>query len=524
MTLLTTPRGCATRFAPFALAMIGAMLLPTLAAAQIGGVLNDAKRRAEDAAREAAETTVAKALFPLEEESASLRRMSLLMDNYQPRAFSDGSALARTDSGGFVLAPGSYRFQSESYCLKPGAYGRPGGNGYMSGEITGKLAPYLHDILANSYRRPDIHRDHIQSLIWGMIAGVKTTSMNTDAQAAAAALLTPQQILAVNGSDAFLPPELSSAALRKMPRSVRNVYNAHERLRRAAARPDVSFDELEAIAIRSGEAPRTDDDVPAGRWSWHPSGYFIRYKSDTYRRATADIIVPERAQIIRDAVGRISEMRFDNGDSVITTYADDAPISGRKYRGVVAFPIARVEIRSTDPATGAVRVAIADNGGHIFFNSESIREAGLDTRRLRHASFAAPVMAMLWQSPIPVINIDDINEANARREYYEERARRMTEPPSSEDISDLTDTDHYSDGIEAAFGDASDRYEWLIDHFERQNRALAYATSVIETLGDGEEEAAAPGHGLPVWDPSTESALPARSGYAQRLGLSGRSW
>ena len=506
-------------------AIVGAFLIPDIAAAQIGGILDDAKRRAENKAREAAETTVAKALFPLEQDNANLRRMSLLMDNYEPRVFSDSSDLARTASGGFVLAPGSYRFQSASYCLKPGAYGRPGGNGYMSGKITGKLAPHLHDILANSYGRPDIHRDHIQSLIWGMIAGVKVTNMNANAQAAASALLTPQQIVAIDGPDAFVPSDLSRTALRKMPRSVRNVFDAHERLRRAASRPDVSFDELEAIAIRGGEAPRTDDDVPAGQWSWHPDGYYIRYDSDTYRRATADIIVPERAEILRDAIGRISELRFANGDSVVTTYADDTPISGRKYRGVVAFPVVRVEIRSTNPATGAVRTAIADSGGHIFFNEESIREAAAETPTLRHASFAAPILAMLWQTPIPVINIDEINEANARREYYEERARRMTEPPTSEDIDDLTDMGHYSDGIEAAFGDASDRYEWLVDHFERQNRALAYATSVIESLGEGgEDEPAEPGHGLPVWEPSEESALPADTSYAQRLGLSGRSW
>ncbi len=506
-----------------ALLAVTAIIAAPPAAAQLGGVLNKAKKRAEQEVKEAAETTVAKAIFPLEQDSANLRRMSLLMDNYAPRSFDDMSGLARTATGGFALTPGTYRFQSESYCLKPGAYGRPGGAGYMSGEITGKLAQPLHNILANSYARPDIHRDHIQGLIWSMIAGVKVSNMKPEFQAAAAALLTPQEVVALSGPDAFIPPELSSRALRKLPRSARNAYDAHQRLRRAAARPETSFEDLERIAIRNGEAPVTDDDVPSGRWSWHPEGYFIRYASTSYRRATAEIVVPEAAEIIRDAVGRITELRFGNGDSVITTYADDTPISGRKYRGVVSFPIARVEIRSTDSATGALRIAVADQGGHIFFNSGSIRGATLQNPQFRHASFALPVSTMLWQTPIPVIDIDAINEANERREYYEERARRMSEPPSSEDIDDLTDMDHYSDGVEAAFGDASDRYEWLIDHFERQNRALAYATSLIETLGEDSEEPASDS-GLPLWEPSGESALPARDGYAQRLGLSGRSY
>ncbi len=517
MTLVTT---LIRSFAMLAAAT--AIIAAPPAAAQIGGILNQAKKRAEQEAKTAAETTVAKAIFPLEQNNANLRRMSLLMDGYAPQSYNDMSALERTATGGFLLAPGTYRFPSQSYCLKPGAYGQPGGAGYMSGELTGKLAHPLRDILANSYGHPDIPRNDIQGLIWSLIAGVNVSAMKPNYQTAAAALLTPQQIIALNGADAFVPPELSSRALRKLPRSARNAYNAHQRLRRAAARPDVSFDELERIAIREGVAPTTDDDVPSGRWSWHPDGYFIRYSSRGYSTATAEIVVPEAAEVIRDIVGRITELRFANGDSVLTTYADDTPISGRKYRGVVAFPVARVEIRSTDPATGAVRLAVADQGGHMFFNSDSIRGAALQTRQYRHASFA-PALPMLWQTPIPVIDIGAINEANERREYIEERARRMSEPPSSEDIDDLTDMGHYSDGIEAAFGDASDRYEWLIDHFERQNRALAYATSLIESLGEDSEEPA-PDTGLPVWEPSAESALPAREGYAQRLGLSGRSW
>jgi hypothetical protein len=517
MTLLTK----LIRSAAMLLAATAIIAAPP-AAAQLGGIVNQAKKRAEREARDAAETAVAKAIFPLEQDSANLRRMSVYMDRYTPRAYNDIGALERTASGGFALAPGTYRFESQSYCLKPGAYGRPGGAGYMSGELTGKLAPYLRDILANSYRRPDINRDHIQSLIWGLIGGVKISSMNADSRAAAAALLSPQQILALSGPDAFIPPQLSSRAMRKLPRSARNAYDAHQRLRLAAERPDVSFAELERIAIREGEAPTTDNDVPAGRWSWRPDGFFIRYSSNGYRRTTAEIVVPEAAEIIRDSIGRISDLRFGNGDSVITTYADDTPISKRKYRGVVSFPIARVEIRSTDPVTGAMRVAVADQGGHMFFNSNSIRGAALHTRQFSHAGFT-PILTMFMPTPIRVIDIGAINEANARRKYYEERARRLSEPPSRADIDDITDLGHYSDGIETAFGSPSDRYEWLIDHFERQNRALAYATSLIESLGEGGEEAA-PSTGLPVWEPSAESALPARDGYAQRLGLSGRSW
>lgn len=505
------------------MALAAAFATAAPANAQLGGILDQAKNRVEREAREAAETAVGKALFPLEENGAELRKMSFLMDGYAPASFDDTAMLERTETGGYRLAPGAYHFEQVSYCLKPGSYGKPGGAGYMSGKLTGKLSPYMRDILANSYARSDIPREDIQVLIWGLIAGVKIDDMKLEAQAAAAALLTPKQIAALNGPDVFVPRELSSRALRALPRPVRKSYEAHQRLRAAAARPDISFEELERIAVLDGDAPKSSDDVPKGRWSWHPDGYFIRYDSTSYRRAMTEIVVPEAATIMRDALGRITEMRFANGDYSVVTYASDEPITSRKFKRMAAFPILHAEIHSRDPVTGNVRTARIDNNGHIFISENSLRHAAQEPA-FKHASLNPAALFMaLWQStPLPVISIDAINEANERREYYQERLRRLTEPPSQKDIDDFLDMGHYADGIEAAFGGPAAGYEWLIDHYERQNRALAYATVLIEGLG--EDDPAEPGSGPLIWEPSEETANPARTGYAQMLGLTGRSY
>ncbi|NOX83222.1 MAG: hypothetical protein GXP06_09610 [Alphaproteobacteria bacterium] len=493
------------------------------AAAQIGGIVNQAKKRAEREARDAAETAVAKAIFPLEQDSADLRRMSFFMDRYTPLSYGDNSALERTSTGGYKLQPGSYKFHQQSYCLKAGTYGKPGGNGYMTGKLSGKLGPYLRTILANSYQHSDIPRNDIQWLIWGIISGVNTTDMKPNVQHAAAELLSPSQIAALNGLDAFVPAQLSSRAMRKMPRAVRKSYEAHQRMRRAAARPDVSFEDLERIAVLDGVAPSTDNDVPKNRWSWHPDGYFIRFDSTGYSRSITEIVVPEQATVIRDAIGRITEMRFANGDYSIVTYASDEPITSRKFRKMAAFPIARVEIHSRNLATGEMRVAAVDDKGHIFLSERSLRHAAI-TPRFRTASMVPAIPAMsLWQSPIRVIDLEAIQEARENAEYIQERIDRATRPPGPEDIDDFLDMGHYSDGIEAAFGGPAAGFEWLIDHYERQNRALAYATVLIEGLGEDAPDE--PSSGIPpMWDPSAEAALPTSESYAQMLGLSGSTY
>lgn len=496
--------------------------------AQLGGLFDEAKRRAEREAREAAEQAVGEALFPLEQDGADLREMSLLLDRYAPLRYDDTARLERTATGGFILQPGSYRFQLQSYCLKPGAYGRPGGNGYMSGTLSGKLGPYMRDILANSYANADIPQTDIQRLIWGLIAGTPISAMNTEAQQAAARLLTPQQIIALNGADAFIPPDLSNRARRNLPRAARQAWDAQVRLRRAAANPTASYADLEEIAVRDGEPPTTDDDVPKGRWNWHPDGFFIRYDASGYSRSIVDVVMPEPATIIRDGLGRITQLQYPNGDFSRVTYASDTPITEPGLRDIVAFPVARVEVHSRNPVTGEMRIAVSEDGGFIFLSERSFRGASLNPN-FRYASFRHPTpatsltVAAMWQPSAWDLAPEPVQEAHERVEFYQDRIDALTNPPSQEDVDNFLDMDHYGEGIESIFGGPGAMYEWLIDHHERRNRALAYATSLIESLGEDEPAAPSTG-GLPIWEPPAETAHPASDGYVQRLGISGRGY
>ena len=53
-------------------------------------------------------------------------------DGFTPReAGRSLMTLQRTPNGGFVLQPGSYQMQVQSYCLKAGTHGPGGGDGYL---------------------------------------------------------------------------------------------------------------------------------------------------------------------------------------------------------------------------------------------------------------------------------------------------------------------------------------------------------------------------------------------------------
>lgn len=511
------------------LAVFAATLAP--AGAQFGGVIDKAKRRAEAEARDAVEKSVAQTLFPLEADTAATRLTNPYLDNYAPAQFAEMTSLPRTSTGGFRLKPGAWRFTAQSYCLKAGGYERPGGAGYMSGPLTGKIAPYVQRILASAYQHPDVQQKDIQYLLWGVIAGAHIKDMRPQAQAAAAALLSAQDISDLNGGVAGLvPTQLSSRAIRKLPRAVREAYETQQRLRQVAAHPGSDYGDLEAIAVKRGEAPASDDDIPAGRWSWHPDGYFVRYDSHAYSKTTVEIVMPEHSTITRDALGRITEWKFSNGDRVRTTYTEGEPATSSIYPSAKAYRFASIEIRAFDAASNSFKTTRRENVGWTFVETGDGRRGDASPARgVRYASlasdFASSVpLALLQSGEIVVIDLNEIREraeaARERQEFYEERIRRATEPPSRQDLDNMFDMDHYGDGVEAAFGGPSDRAEWLIDHFERQNRALAYATNLIASLGedDGEEESP------PAYEPSSEAALPSGSGYLQRRGVSGRSY
>lgn len=225
-------------------------------------------------------------------------------DGFTPReAAKSLMTLQRTPNGGFVLQPGYYILQTQSYCLKAGTYGPGAGDGYLFAPPKGPAEDAVMTIVRNSVNRPEIPQSQIQQLLWAIIARAKFEDLNSDLKATASKLLTPRQLAALNRNalDVVPKPALDKA-LGSMPGPVRQVMQAEAQLRQMLTTPGSTFAEMERVAVLSGNAPLGEgsQSIPSGRWSLHPDGYYVRYLPSGYSSTRVEIWVPQGSP----AVGR----------------------------------------------------------------------------------------------------------------------------------------------------------------------------------------------------------------------------
>lgn len=215
-------------------------------------------------------------------------------DGFTPReAKRSLMTLQRTPNGGFVLQAGYYEFHDQSYCLKAGTHGPGGGDGYLFGPTKGPAEDAVMTIVRNSVNHPEIDQHDIQTLLWAIIARAKFEDLSTEHKAVAARLLTPRQLASLNRS--ALDMLTTGPLADNLPSGVRQVLQAEADLRRMLTSPGTSFAELERVAVLAGAAgvgPGSQD-VPSGRWSQHPDGYWIRYLPQSYSNTVVNIWVPQ---------------------------------------------------------------------------------------------------------------------------------------------------------------------------------------------------------------------------------------
>jgi hypothetical protein len=306
------------------LAMVAAAAAAETASAQIGGRIRGAVDRV--AGGIGVEQLIGGNNQPITTELAHARFAVDSLDNFHPHDVSNYRArggviagipvdsldnmpvrsmaeLQRTPSGGFILQPGYWEMHTQSYCLKAGTHGPGGGDGYLYAPASGPAEDAVVSILRNSVNRPEIPQQQIQTLLWAIIARAKFEDLSAEHKATASALLTPQQIATLNRSALDLIPDGQMRSLMgRVPAPLRAVVEAEARLRSMLANPASSFAEMERVAVLTGAVgigPGSRN-VPAGRWSRHPDGYYVRYQPSGYSHTLTQIWVPARSE----AVGR----------------------------------------------------------------------------------------------------------------------------------------------------------------------------------------------------------------------------
>ena len=215
-------------------------------------------------------------------------------DSFVPREPKRSLAqLQRTPNGGFRLEAGYFSLQNQSYCLQAGTHGPGGGEGYLYAPPLGSAKDVVTSIVRNSVSHPEIKQQNIQALLWAILARAKFEDLSTEHKAVAAQLLTPRQLAGLNRGALDLLSEGLIAD--NLPRGVRQALQAEADLRRMLSTPGTSYAELERAAVLAGLAPigPGSREVPNGRWSRHPDGYFVRYLPKGYSTTVVEIWVPQ---------------------------------------------------------------------------------------------------------------------------------------------------------------------------------------------------------------------------------------
>jgi hypothetical protein len=218
-------------------------------------------------------------------------------DGFTPReAERSLMTLQRTPNGGFVLQPGYYSLQDQSYCLKAGTHGPGGGDGYLFAPPKGPAEDAVMTVVRNSVQRPEIHQHDVQSLLWAIIARAKFEDLQPELKSVASKLLTPRQLASLNRSALdVLQGNALTDALGGVPEPLRQIAQAEAQLRQLLTTPGASFTEMERVAVLSGNAPLGpgSQEIPSGRWSIHPDGYYVRYIPSGYSSTRVEIWVPQ---------------------------------------------------------------------------------------------------------------------------------------------------------------------------------------------------------------------------------------
>lgn len=218
-------------------------------------------------------------------------------DGFTPRdAKRSLTTLQRTPNGGFVLQPGYYVFVDQSYCLHAGTHGPGGGDGYLYAPPKGSAEDAVISVVRNSVQHPEIQQHDVQLLLWAIVARAKFEDLSHELKAVAARLLTPRQLALLNRNALdVLQGNALTNALGGVPAPLRQVAQAEANLRQMLTTTGSSYAEMERVAVLGGMAPRGEGsiDIPSGRWSLHPDGYYVRYVPSGYPTTRVEIWVPQ---------------------------------------------------------------------------------------------------------------------------------------------------------------------------------------------------------------------------------------
>jgi len=184
-------------------------------------------------------------------------------------------------------------------------------------------------VLDRSMEFPQLEQDKVQSLIWAIESRAKIKDMPRELRDVAGVLLTDKQIRRLNGGAlGLIPDELMDQAFIDVPDEVRMVLEAKARLRDRLRQEVYDADALQDIAVLAGDPTPTEGGpiIPAGRWSFEPEGFFVRFSPDGYPETRLQLYAPDPFRAVADEAGRITSLIDRSGNTIEAVYAAAQPV------------------------------------------------------------------------------------------------------------------------------------------------------------------------------------------------------
>ncbi|MFC1845109.1 hypothetical protein ACFLZ5_10020 [Thermodesulfobacteriota bacterium] len=440
-----------------------------------------------------------------------------ILDDFNPQSFVALQDQKNGQNNEVLLQPGYYETILRSYCLHAGKHGPGKGEGYLYAPLKGPLAPIISNILKRSGHHPEVIQKDIQVLIWGVLARSKISKMPENIRWAATKLLTSKEINKLNGGAlGMIPEELLHKAFSHLPPEVRQVLEAEARIRNLLSRAQVSYDEIERIAVPFGDSPVDEEgrNIPRGRWSYHPDDYFVRYYPSGYRKTKIQIAVPKAIQIDRDETGRIILVADSDGNAIVLEYNDNVePLIVPGLPDLVGYAFQMIRFIRPDPETGKISTAEWHNTGWTFVVNSIAHAQAIDNKYLN--PFAPIMFASLEfdNNLIPNQSMSDvstlmasgpgngneyqdiIDRANKAGEKFEAMKKfyEGSQEPSGKVFEKMASSKYLEDSLEAAgsVGNPKKQSEWVRDHTKLVREGWLY--SICRLAGGCEEDEASKG-------------------------------
>lgn len=248
--------------------------------------------------------------------------------NTLPPDFGEGksytplSSLTRNAEGMYELRPGFYETTNLSYCLKAGTNGPAKGDAYGNAPILGKMDDIVEAILVrsqdlwrgnangttltNKVSGMIVSQKDVQLLLWAIIAKANFEDMQGKTKAVALALLSPEQIVKLNGGAVKSAINFASdKGWMEKPALVRTIEEAEQSLRQLYQSANSSYEDFERLAVLAG-INNEPQPVEFGTWFKHKEGYYIRYEPQGYPRTHIKLYVPDNKNVKLKITGVIA--------------------------------------------------------------------------------------------------------------------------------------------------------------------------------------------------------------------------